>query len=182
MLAVAAMLLTAAFGCRNAYDGEDPQSSGKRPAQTDSPPDVSSAPPKIIFTPVESAAPGFYDGYTFRVLEKTDGADSLTADDAQDMIAKAEEERGAKIDVYKRQLDAAGIAADSIRAVFITHEHSDHISALRVFTKKYRVPVYAAAGTADTVSPPVSYTHLDVYKRQHRHRQSKQIPVSLRIF
>lgn len=50
-------------------------------------------------------------------------------------------------------LDAAGIAADSVRAVFITHEHSDHISALRVFTKKYRVPVYAAAGTADTVSP-----------------------------
>lgn len=32
-------------------------------------------------------------------------------------------------------LDAAGIAADSVRAVFITHEHSDHISALRVFTK-----------------------------------------------
>ena len=121
MLAVAAMLLTAAFGCRNAYDGEDPQSSGKRPAQTDSPPDVSSAPPKIIFTPVESAAPGFYDGYTFRVLEKTDGADSLTADDAQDMIAKAEEERGAKISVML-STDPVGDASKSIESGDLTFD------------------------------------------------------------
>lgn len=121
ILAVAAMLLTAAFGCRKTHAGEDTQSSGKRPAQTDSPPDVSSAPPKIIFTPVESAAPGFYDGYTFRVLEKTDGADSLTAADAQDMIAKAEEERGAKISVTLSN-NPVGDASKSIESGDLTFD------------------------------------------------------------
>ena len=39
------------------------------------------------------------------------------------------------------------LSADRIRAVFITHEHSDHISALRVFASRYKLPVYASAGT-----------------------------------
>lgn len=35
----------------------------------------------------------------------------------------------------------------SIRAVLVTHEHNDHIAGLRVFCKRYRIPVYATAGT-----------------------------------
>ncbi|MCL2508464.1 MAG: MBL fold metallo-hydrolase [Oscillospiraceae bacterium] len=40
-----------------------------------------------------------------------------------------------------------GIDADSIGAIFITHEHSDHISGLRVFAQKHGIRVYASAGT-----------------------------------
>ena len=38
-----------------------------------------------------------------------------------------------------------------IRAVFITHEHSDHISALRVFASKYKLRVYASCGTVQAL-------------------------------
>ncbi len=44
----------------------------------------------------------------------------------------------------------AQIAVDpkTLRGVFITHEHIDHIGGLRVFTKKYNVPVFASEVTA----------------------------------
>lgn len=40
----------------------------------------------------------------------------------------------------------------SIRSVFITHEHSDHISGLRVLVKRYGYHVYASAGTLDAMA------------------------------
>lgn len=39
------------------------------------------------------------------------------------------------------------IPAEAVKAIFITHDHSDHVSALKVFTKSHRVPVYAAPAT-----------------------------------
>ncbi len=39
------------------------------------------------------------------------------------------------------------IDLNRIRAVFITHEHSDHISALKVFASRYKLRVYATEGT-----------------------------------
>ena len=44
-------------------------------------------------------------------------------------------------------LEDIGVEPSSIRAIFITHEHSDHISALRVFAKKYGCQVYASPET-----------------------------------
>ena len=43
---------------------------------------------------------------------------------------------------------ACGYSPAQIRAVLVTHEHSDHISALPVFLKKYRIPVHAVGETA----------------------------------
>lgn len=40
-------------------------------------------------------------------------------------------------------LNENGLSPDRIKAVFITHTHSDHISGLKVFIKKYGTPVYA---------------------------------------
>lgn len=34
-----------------------------------------------------------------------------------------------------------------IKAIFITHEHTDHICGLSVFCKRYQIPVYLTAGT-----------------------------------
>ncbi len=54
-----------------------------------------------------------------------------------------------------RQVEAAlhniGVAPDSIRAVFVTHEHTDHINGLRVFASKYGTRVYASGGTLEAL-------------------------------
>ena len=40
-----------------------------------------------------------------------------------------------------------GVAPESLNAVFVTHEHSDHIKGLRVFASKYHIKVYGTKGT-----------------------------------
>ncbi len=35
----------------------------------------------------------------------------------------------------------------TIKAIFITHEHTDHCSALKVFAKRYDLPIYSSKGT-----------------------------------
>ncbi len=44
-------------------------------------------------------------------------------------------------------LRKSGISPDAVKAVFITHEHTDHIAGLRVFASHRHLPVYASAGT-----------------------------------
>ena len=49
-----------------------------------------------------------------------------------------------RIEEGLKQLD---LSFNDINAIFVTHEHSDHISAIRMILKKYDIPVYATAGT-----------------------------------
>ncbi|HET6498193.1 MAG TPA: MBL fold metallo-hydrolase [Coriobacteriia bacterium] len=47
----------------------------------------------------------------------------------------------------ERRLRTAGIDPASVRAVLLSHEHSDHLRGVRVFATRWRVPVYASRGT-----------------------------------
>jgi len=47
----------------------------------------------------------------------------------------------------ERRMDRLGIGMEKIKAVFISHEHTDHILGLPAFTKKYQVPVYITTAT-----------------------------------
>ncbi len=42
--------------------------------------------------------------------------------------------------------------AEDIDAIFITHEHSDHISGCGVLSRKYDVPIYASEGVWEYIS------------------------------
>jgi phosphoribosyl 1,2-cyclic phosphodiesterase len=40
-----------------------------------------------------------------------------------------------------------GLSMDKIKAIFVSHEHSDHIRGLEVLAKKYKLPVYITPQT-----------------------------------
>ncbi len=44
-------------------------------------------------------------------------------------------------------IEETGVSPDEIRAVFLTHEHRDHISALDVYLKRHAIPVHTLAGS-----------------------------------
>jgi vicX protein len=48
-------------------------------------------------------------------------------------------------------LHSFDIKPEEITAVLITHEHSDHISGLKTFLKKYNTPIYATAKTIEFI-------------------------------
>lgn len=52
----------------------------------------------------------------------------------------------------KEACAARGVALDSLSAVLVTHEHSDHVDGLRVLLKRYDIPVYANAMTAEKIA------------------------------
>lgn len=80
---------------------------------------------------------------------------SIASGSSGNCIYLGEEDGGILIDAgisCKRivtGLERKGLSLDDIKAIFITHEHSDHISGLGPVLRKNPIPVYA---TADTVS------------------------------
>ncbi len=52
------------------------------------------------------------------------------------------------------RLGEAGLADGDIDAIFITHEHSDHIGCARQFARRYQVPVWMSQGTFAALHTP----------------------------
>jgi phosphoribosyl 1,2-cyclic phosphodiesterase len=49
-----------------------------------------------------------------------------------------------------------GVPADSIDAVLVTHEHSDHVAGLSTLTRRLELPVVASRGTHAAIRPRVA--------------------------
>lgn len=47
----------------------------------------------------------------------------------------------------ERRLERLQLSMKKVKALFISHEHSDHIRGVRVLSKKYQLPVYSTLGT-----------------------------------
>lgn len=62
-----------------------------------------------------------------------------------------------------------GVDPDTVAAIFITHEHSDHINGVRVFAERHGVKIYSSAGTlagmeeAGTITPKI---HADIIPQE----------------
>jgi phosphoribosyl 1,2-cyclic phosphodiesterase len=49
------------------------------------------------------------------------------------------------------RLQAAGVSPETLDAVLITHEHTDHISGVQAIARKLRIPVYVSRLTAPAI-------------------------------
>lgn len=54
---------------------------------------------------------------------------------------------GFRIAETERRLARLGVAVDSLSAILVTHEHSDHLGGVGPFARRHRLPVWLTAGT-----------------------------------
>lgn len=71
------------------------------------------------------------------------------------------EQEGVLIDVgiscteIEFRMERLGIPISIIKAIFITHEHSDHIKGLNKFAKKHKLPVFITLGTWESMQTSI---------------------------
>ncbi len=51
----------------------------------------------------------------------------------------------------QRRLESVGSSLEDIKAILISHEHSDHIKGLSIISKRNRIPVYLNRATASAI-------------------------------
>lgn len=61
----------------------------------------------------------------------------------------------------KIRLEERGKSLDEIDAIFLTHEHSDHIRGLRVTCKYYQIPIYLTRGTWNGLVDQTQYQQVN---------------------
>lgn len=60
-------------------------------------------------------------------------------------------------------LKTADLSIDDISAIFVTHEHSDHIKGLGVLSRKDEIPIYATEGTLSGIQGSSSLGEMPSY-------------------
>lgn len=54
----------------------------------------------------------------------------------------------------ERRLARVGLSASDIDAVFVTHEHSDHVGCARTLARRHRIPLWTSRGTWHAIGTP----------------------------
>jgi len=59
------------------------------------------------------------------------------------------------------RLKSIGVDIESIEAIFVTHEHRDHIHAAGILSRRLRIPVYANRATAEFIEKPFGVEYFE---------------------
>ena len=78
------------------------------------------------------------------ILASGSKGNSLLIDGSSDSILI---DAGLSAKEILRRMEAAGRSAGTIRAILVTHEHTDHIRGVDVLSRRLGIPVYATEGT-----------------------------------
>src|SRR5690242_14098313 len=55
----------------------------------------------------------------------------------------------------ERRMKLSGLSMENVKALFISHEHTDHITGMAGISKKYKLPVYVTQGTLGNSNMPL---------------------------
>lgn len=55
----------------------------------------------------------------------------------------------------EKRMRRLGLSLGQVKAIFVSHEHDDHIKGIPIIAKKYQLPVYITAGTRQQSSFPI---------------------------
>ncbi len=64
----------------------------------------------------------------------------------------------------ERRMQRLGLSWDRVRAVFISHEHNDHITGLTAIGRKYGLPIYMTRGTQQQLSVPLERVETRIFQ------------------
>lgn len=70
----------------------------------------------------------------------------------------------------ERRMDRLKLDMSSVKAIIVTHEHSDHISGITALSRKYNLPVYATPGTYSGWSIPLEKEKIHSVTAPHQFR------------
>jgi phosphoribosyl 1,2-cyclic phosphodiesterase len=60
----------------------------------------------------------------------------------------------------EKRLAAIGVAPDSLTAILITHEHTDHIRGAAILSRRFKLPIFANNATLAAGQPTLSKLHV----------------------
>lgn len=64
----------------------------------------------------------------------------------------------------EKRMDRLQLSMNTVRAIFVSHEHSDHITGIPAISKKYQLPVYITEGTLRNIPLPVNTDLVHIIK------------------
>lgn len=64
----------------------------------------------------------------------------------------------------EKRMKRIGLSMEIVRAVFISHEHNDHIGGVSVLARKYRLPVYMTPATESGMRIPAPVSFIKRFK------------------
>lgn len=70
--------------------------------------------------------------------------------------------------VTQQRLGAAGLSADGLAAIVVSHEHADHAAHAGVLADEFGVPVYLSEGTADGLENGRKLSRVEVFRPGRR--------------
>lgn len=60
----------------------------------------------------------------------------------------------------ERRMERLGLSMATVKAIFVSHEHADHVSGIRVLSKKHKLPVYITPNTLRSAGRILEKEHI----------------------